>query len=68
MTTFSNDVIVVGASLGGVASALAASADPKVRVVLLESSTWVAITAVLPAPSVKLAVVSSHRVTPWLVA
>ncbi len=35
------DVVIVGASFGGVAAALAAAADPKVRVALLEPSQWI---------------------------
>jgi hypothetical protein len=41
VATFSYDVVIVGASFGGVSAALAASSDPKVRVVLLESSLWI---------------------------
>jgi len=41
MATFNYDVVIAGASFGGVAAALAAAADPKVKVVLLESSQWV---------------------------
>ncbi len=41
MATHSFDVVVVGASFGGVAAALAAAADPKVRVALLEPSQWI---------------------------
>ena len=41
MATHSYDVLIVGASFGGVAAALAAAADPKVRVALLEPSQWV---------------------------
>src|ERR1700676_4829094 len=40
MATFNYDVVIAGASFGGCAAALAA-ADPKVKVVLLESSDWV---------------------------
>jgi hypothetical protein len=35
------DVVIVGASFGGVAAALAAAADPNVRVALLEASQWI---------------------------
>jgi FAD dependent oxidoreductase len=35
------DVVIVGASFGGVSAALAAASDPKVRVVLLEPTNWV---------------------------
>jgi len=35
------DVVVIGASFGGVAAALAAAADPKVSVALLEPSQWI---------------------------
>lgn len=35
------DVVVVGASFGGVSAALAAASDPKVRVVVLERTLWV---------------------------
>jgi len=35
------DVVIIGASFGGVAAALAASADPKVSVVLIEASQWI---------------------------
>lgn len=35
------DVVIVGASFGGVSAALAAASDPKVKVVLLEPSQWV---------------------------
>lgn len=35
------DVVIVGASFGGVAAALAAAADPNVRVALLEASEWI---------------------------
>ena len=41
MATQQYDVVIVGASFGGVAAALAAAADPKVRVALLESSQWI---------------------------
>jgi hypothetical protein len=41
MATYNYDVVIAGASFGGVAAALAAAADPKVKVVLLESSEWV---------------------------
>ncbi|HMD02498.1 MAG TPA: FAD-dependent oxidoreductase, partial [Candidatus Baltobacteraceae bacterium] len=41
MATHSYDVVIVGASFGGVAAALAAAADPKVHVALLESSQWI---------------------------
>jgi len=41
MATQNFDVVVVGASFGGVAAALAAAADPKVNVVLLEPSQWI---------------------------
>ncbi|MGP6157005.1 MAG: FAD-dependent oxidoreductase [Vulcanimicrobiaceae bacterium] len=41
MAAHSYNVVVVGASFGGVAAALAAAADPKVRVVLLEASQWI---------------------------
>lgn len=41
MALNSYDVVIVGASFGGVAAALAAAADPKVRVALLEPSQWV---------------------------
>lgn len=41
MATFQYDIVIVGASFGGVAAALAAASDPKVRVVLLEAGTWV---------------------------
>ena len=41
MLSFHYDVVIVGASFGGVAAALAAAADPKVRVALLESGSWV---------------------------
>ena len=42
MATISDyDVVIAGASFGGCAAALAAAADPKVKVVLLESSDWV---------------------------
>jgi hypothetical protein len=41
MASLTYDVVVVGASLGGVAAALAAASDPKVRVALLEPSQWV---------------------------
>jgi FAD dependent oxidoreductase len=41
VASFNFDVVVVGASFGGVAAALAASADPKVTVALLEPSNWV---------------------------
>ena len=35
------DVVVIGASFGGVAAAMAAAADPNVTVVLLEPSQWI---------------------------
>ena len=35
------DVVIVGGSFGGVAAALAAAADPNVRVALLEASNWI---------------------------
>jgi hypothetical protein len=35
------DVVVIGASFGGVAAALAAAADPKVSVALLEPTQWI---------------------------
>lgn len=38
---FDYDVVIVGASFGGVAAALAAATDPNVRVALLESSQWI---------------------------
>jgi hypothetical protein len=41
MATFNYDVVIAGASFGGCAAALAAAADPKVKVVLLEPSDWV---------------------------
>lgn len=41
MATKTYDVVIVGASFGGVAAALAAAADPKVRVALLEPSQWI---------------------------
>jgi hypothetical protein len=41
MATFQYNVVIVGASFGGVAAALAAAADPKVRVALLEPSQWI---------------------------
>jgi pimeloyl-ACP methyl ester carboxylesterase len=41
MSAYQYDVVIVGASFGGVAAALAAAADPKVRVSLLESSQWI---------------------------
>lgn len=41
MAQLQYDVVVVGASFGGVAAALAAAADPKVRVALVEPSEWV---------------------------
>ena len=41
MALFHYDVVVVGASFGGVAAALAAAADPKVRVALLEPTQWI---------------------------
>jgi hypothetical protein len=41
MAAFEYDVVIAGASFGGVAAALAAAGDPKVKVVLLESSQWV---------------------------
>jgi hypothetical protein len=41
MAEYRYDVVIVGASFGGVSAALAAAADPKVRVVLLESSSWI---------------------------
>ncbi len=37
MATYNYDVVIAGASFGGVAAALAAAADPKVKVVFLES-------------------------------
>lgn len=40
MAGFEYDVVIAGASFGGVAAALAAASDPKVRVVLLEAGTW----------------------------
>jgi hypothetical protein len=41
MATFNYDVVIAGASFGGVAAALAAAADPKVKVVLLEATQWI---------------------------
>ena len=41
MATFNYDVVIAGASFGGVAAALAAAAGPNVKVVLLEPSDWV---------------------------
>jgi len=41
MASHNYDVVVVGASFGGVAAALAAAADPKVTVALLEPSDWI---------------------------
>ena len=41
MAVFQYDVVIVGASFGGVAAALAAASDPAVRVALLEASGWV---------------------------
>src|ERR1700676_2370569 len=41
MASFQYDVVIVGASFGGVAAALAAASDPKVRVALLEAGEWV---------------------------
>jgi hypothetical protein len=41
MGSFQYDVVIVGASFGGVAAALAAASDPKVRVALLEATDWV---------------------------
>src|SRR5579862_2142234 len=41
MAQLQYDVVIVGASFGGVAAALAAASDPKVRVALLEASQWV---------------------------
>src|ERR1035437_10430998 len=41
MATFEYDVVIVGASFGGVAAALSAAAGGNVKVVLLESSDWV---------------------------
>ncbi|GAC1614552.1 MAG: FAD-dependent oxidoreductase [Vulcanimicrobiaceae bacterium] len=41
MGTFDYDVVIVGASFGGVAAALAAATDPNVRVALLEASQWI---------------------------
>jgi hypothetical protein len=35
------DVVIVGASFGGLAAALAAASDSKVSVVLIEASTWI---------------------------
>jgi hypothetical protein len=41
VATRNYDVVIVGASFGGVAAALAAAGDSKVRVALLEPSQWV---------------------------
>ncbi len=41
MATHQYDVVIVGASFGGVAAALAAASDAKVRVALLEPSQWI---------------------------
>jgi len=41
MAAYNYDVVIVGASFGGVAAALAAASDPKVHVALLEASQWV---------------------------
>ena len=41
MADRSYDVVVVGASFGGVAAALAAAADINVRVALLEATNWI---------------------------
>jgi hypothetical protein len=41
MANHAYDVVVVGASFGGVAAALAAATDPNVRVALLEPSQWI---------------------------
>jgi hypothetical protein len=41
MANHAYDVVVVGGSFGGVAAALAAAADPNVRVALLEPSQWI---------------------------
>lgn len=41
MASFSFDVVIVGASFGGVAAALAAATLPGVSVALLESTDWV---------------------------
>ncbi|HZO92586.1 MAG TPA: FAD-dependent oxidoreductase [Candidatus Baltobacteraceae bacterium] len=41
MATYSYDVVIAGASFGGCAAALAAAADAKVKVVLLEGGDWV---------------------------
>ena len=41
MATHDFDVVVVGASFGGVAAALAAALEGNVRVALLESSQWI---------------------------
>jgi hypothetical protein len=41
MAAYTYDVVIVGASFGGVAAALAAAADPKVTVALLEPTQWV---------------------------
>jgi hypothetical protein len=41
MAVHDYDVVIVGASFGGVAAALAAAADAKVRVALLEPSQWI---------------------------
>jgi hypothetical protein len=41
VSAYHYDVLIVGASFGGVAAALAAAADPKVRVALLEPSQWI---------------------------
>ena len=41
MAALQYDVVIVGARFGGVSAALAAAADPKVRVALLEPGEWV---------------------------
>jgi len=41
MANHSYDVVVVGASFGGVAAALAAASDPNVHVALLEATDWI---------------------------
>lgn len=41
MASLHYDVVIVGASFGGVAAALAAAADPNVSVALLERGAWV---------------------------